>query len=101
MSLRYVGSGPYCYANSLAMVLGAHSADPSAIEVLTGSPYGACLLDGVTPFFDPPGWDPEIGLDAAIDLLGWRCVRVSGGTAAEARFERPFGQTLAVPENRE
>lgn len=84
MWLRYVGSGPYCYANSLAMVMGGHGPDPSAIEVLTGSPFGVCLLDGATPFFDPPGWDPGIGLDAAVDLLGWTCERTGGGTASEA-----------------
>lgn len=81
---RYIGSGPYCYANSLAMILGPASPDPSAIEVLTGSPYGIWLLDRALPFFDPPGWDPGIGLDAAIGLLGWSCELSSGGSAAEA-----------------
>jgi hypothetical protein len=84
MSLRYIGSGPYCYANSLAMIMGSGSPDPSAIEVLTGSPFGVCLLDGAMPFFNPPGWDPPIGLEAAIDLLGWTCEQSSGGSAAEA-----------------
>jgi hypothetical protein len=37
MSVRYVGSGPYCYANCLALMLGRGAPDPSAIEVLTGS----------------------------------------------------------------
>jgi hypothetical protein len=54
VSLRCIGSGPYCYANSLAMILGAASLDPSAIEVLTGSPFGISLLDDGLPFFDPP-----------------------------------------------
>lgn len=84
MSLRHIGSGPYCYANSPAMILGSDSPDPSAIEVLTGSPFGVWLLDGVLPFLDPPGWDPGIGLEAAIDLLGWTCQLSSGGSAAEA-----------------
>lgn len=84
MTLRYVGSGPYCYANSLAMVLGPGAPDPSLIEVLTGSPFGLQLHEGRTPFFDPLGWDPGIGLDAAIDLLGWTCERAGGGSATEA-----------------
>jgi hypothetical protein len=36
------------------------------------------------PFFSPWGWDPGIGLDAAIELLGWTCVRTSAGSPAEA-----------------
>jgi hypothetical protein len=32
----------------------------------------------------PAGWDPDLGFDTAIDLLGWTCQRVSGGSAADA-----------------
>ncbi|MFC0550991.1 hypothetical protein ACFFHJ_08875 [Planotetraspora thailandica] len=39
---------------------------------------------GVTPFFDPLGWDPHIGIDVALGLLGWTCEKAAGGTAAEA-----------------
>ncbi|SEK69605.1 hypothetical protein SAMN05660976_01018 [Nonomuraea pusilla] len=84
MSVTYVGSGPYCYANSLAMILGGEAPPPAVIEVLTGSPYGMQLIGGRLPLFDPFGWDPEIGLDAAIGLLGWECERADGGTAEEA-----------------
>ncbi|GAA4070996.1 hypothetical protein [Actinomadura miaoliensis] len=85
MPLRYIGSGPYCYANSLAMVLGAEAPEPAVIEMLTGSPFGMQMADGRTPFFDPPGWNPGIGLDAAVELLGWTCERGAAGTAARAR----------------
>ena len=34
MTVRYIGSGPYCYANSLAMVLGPAAPSPAVIEVL-------------------------------------------------------------------
>ncbi|MEU1495784.1 hypothetical protein ABZ456_36800 [Streptomyces sp. NPDC005776] len=81
---HYIGSGPYCYANSLAMVLGASAPSPAVIEVLTGSPFGFELLGGALPLFDPYGWDPDHGLDAAIALLGARCTRTAGGTAEEA-----------------
>ncbi|MYS38731.1 hypothetical protein K388_01168 [Streptomyces sp. KhCrAH-43] len=81
---HYIGSGPYCYANSLAMVLGEVAPPPAVIEVLTGSPFGFELLGGALPLFDPYGWDPDLGLDAALRLLGVRCERTSGGTAEEA-----------------
>lgn len=82
--IDYVGSGPYCYTNSLAMVLGRGAPSPTVIETLTGSPFGMELIAGSRPQFDPYGWDPEIGLDAAIDLLGWRCERSQGGAPEEA-----------------
>ena len=83
VTTRYVGSGPYCYANSLAMVFG-DGVEPGLIEVLTGSPFGFELIAGVVPLFDPLGWDPGIGIDAAIELLGWRCERSDGGDAGAA-----------------
>jgi hypothetical protein len=82
--MRYIGSGPYCYANSLAMVLGPAAPDPAVIEVLTGSPFGVALLGGSMPFFNPLGWDPGVGLDLAIESLGWTCACASGGSDAEA-----------------
>ena len=81
---HYIGSGPYCYANSLAMVLGDGAPAPGIIEVLTGSPFGFELIGGALPLFDPYGWDPDRGLDAAIALLGYRCEKSVGGTPAEA-----------------
>jgi hypothetical protein len=87
------GSSPYCYSNSLAMVLRDQSPPPSAIEVLTGSPFGAQWPEGALPHFDPLGWDPDLGLDRAVELLGWTCRRTSGGDAAEAvgRLRRACG----------
>ncbi|MFI5671687.1 hypothetical protein [Streptomyces sp. NPDC051704] len=82
--LHYLGSGPYCYTNSLAMVLGPDAPPPAVIETLTGSPFGMQCIAGALPLFDPYGWDPEIGLGAAIALLGWRCERSHGGTPGEA-----------------
>ncbi|MET9880955.1 hypothetical protein ABZZ36_41125 [Actinacidiphila glaucinigra] len=94
----YIGSGPYCYANSLAMVLGESSPPPAVIEVLTGSPFGFELLGGTLPLFDPYGWDPDHGLDAAIALLGVRCARTAGGTAEEAeeRLREAFARGPAL-----
>ncbi|NGO07353.1 hypothetical protein G5C60_06735 [Streptomyces sp. HC44] len=83
MPIAFRGSTPYCYANSLAMVLDTEAPPPSAIEVLTGSPFGA-QIEGGLPYFDPLGWNPDLGLDQAIGLLGWTCHRTTGGTADEA-----------------
>jgi hypothetical protein len=83
MRFPYIGSGPYCYSNSLAMVLGEGAPPPSAIEVLTGAPFGFHVGGGLA-WFDPLGWDPNLGLDTAIDLLGWTCDRASGGSATDA-----------------
>ncbi|AKH82689.1 hypothetical protein AA958_11110 [Streptomyces sp. CNQ-509] len=84
----YTGSGPYCYANSLVMSLpdavAGPAPSPALVETLTGSPFGVQLLGGTVPLFDPYGWDPEIGLDDAVALLGFRCDRTSGGSADEA-----------------
>jgi hypothetical protein len=97
---RYIGSGPYCYANCLAMVM-ADGTDPGLLEVLTGAPFGTQLLAGERPLFDPLGWDPEAGIDAALDLLGWSCQRRHGGgaDAALARLRRAVGEgpVLAGP----
>ena len=82
--MEYVGSGPYCYANSLAMIFGRRAPETSAIEVLTGAPFGMLLLNGRTPFFNPGGWNPSIGIDTALDLLGWTCQSASGFEADEA-----------------
>ncbi|SHF93464.1 hypothetical protein [Streptoalloteichus hindustanus] len=82
--IPYVGSGPYCYTSSLSMTLSPDAPPLPVIETVTGSPFGAQLVAGVTPFFDPCGWNPEVGLDAAIELLGWRCARHDGGTPEQA-----------------
>ncbi len=95
MISRYVGSGPYCYANCLAMAL-ADGTDPGLLEVLTGSPFGMQLLAGRRPFFDPMGWDPEIGIDAALELLGWSCQRSDSGDA-DAALKRLQEATRSGP----
>lgn len=53
------------------------------IEVLTGSPFGFHVGGGLA-WFDPLGWDPNRGVDMALDLLGWACESASGGSAAAA-----------------
>src|SRR5690606_33015459 len=97
----YTGSGPYCYTPSLTMVIGPDAPPPAVVETLTGSPFGAQLVAGALPFFDPSGWDPEIGLATAVDLLGWTCERSAGGSARAAldrlRAACAHGPVLAGP----
>jgi hypothetical protein len=93
----FTGSGPYCYANSLVMVLGERV--PAVVEVLTGSPFGFELLGGRLPLFDPYGWDPDQGLDEAIRLLGWSCRRdgADDEETALARLRDADGPVLVGP----
>lgn len=80
----YTGSGPYCYANSFAMMFGADSPSTAVIEVATGSPFGMQLIGGTMPFFDPYGWDPEKGFEDALSAIGWTSTVTQGGDAGEA-----------------
>lgn len=82
--VSYAGSGPYCYANSFAMMFGEAAPSTAIIEFATGSPFGMQMHAGLPPFFDPFGWDPEAGFDDALSALGWTSVVVSGGEAGEA-----------------
>lgn len=82
--LPYTGSGPYCYANSFAMMFGADAPSTAVIEVATASPFGMQLIDGTLPFFDPYGWDPQAGFDDALAVLGWDCVVTKGGDPGAA-----------------
>jgi hypothetical protein len=97
--LDYTGSGPYCYSNSLAMMLGAAAPSTAVIETLTGSPFGVQLVRGTTPYFDPYGWDPEIGLSDAVSALGWTCEHTVGGTPEQAlaRLRAAGGPVLIGP----
>jgi hypothetical protein len=82
--LAYVGSGPYCYANSFAMLLGEQSPSTAVIEVATGGPFGMQLIGGKLVFFDAYGWNPERGFDQALNALGWTSTTSKGGDADEA-----------------
>ncbi|MNL72142.1 hypothetical protein D3C87_1974030 [compost metagenome] len=44
MHFAYTGSGPYCYANSFAMMFGTHAPSTAVIEFATGSPFGMQLI---------------------------------------------------------
>ncbi|WP_414940227.1 hypothetical protein [Amycolatopsis sp. cmx-11-51] len=71
IDLSYRGSGPYCYSHSLAMMLGSEAPGIEVLETVTGSPFGMQVVGGSLPFFDAFGWDPDIGIGDALDVLGW------------------------------
>ncbi len=80
----YVGSGEYCYANSLSMSLLGSRANPDTLpspgflECLTTMPFGNTYLNGAKLFFFD-GLDPHRGLTRAIETLGWTCRLEQGG----------------------
>ncbi|MEV4127359.1 hypothetical protein [Nocardia sp. NPDC049707] len=84
LHVPYRGSGPYCYTNSLAMMMGADAPEPGVIETVTGSPFGMQLVGGALPFFDPYGWTPETGVQDALAVLGWTARTLSGSDADDA-----------------
>ncbi|PZW29380.1 hypothetical protein EI42_02674 [Thermosporothrix hazakensis] len=104
--LPYVGSGDYCYSNSLHMALrgsGAASEEvplPGFLECLTTMPFGHAFLkrgETVQFFFD--GLDPHRGLTRAIETLGWTCQLTQGGDeqAALERLALAKGPILVGP----
>lgn len=80
----YIGSGPYCYANSFAMMFGDCAPSTAVIEFATGSPFGMQLVGGRLPFFDPYGWTPEAGFDKALEAMGWESDVSTGGNESGA-----------------
>jgi hypothetical protein len=91
---HYFGSGPYCYANSLAMMFGDHAPSTTVIEFATSSPFGMQLSGGEIPFFDPCGWTPEEGVNAALRAIGWQSDAFQGGEETEAleRLKEALGR---------
>ena len=81
---RYIGSGPYCYSNSFAMMFGEDAPRPDVIEFATSSAFGMQIVGGDMPYFDPYGWTPEAGFDDALKAMGWTSDVTSGGEAEQA-----------------
>jgi hypothetical protein len=83
--IPYIGSGDYCFSNSLHMSLLASGAPaerlPSIgfLECLTTMPFGYTYLKEAELFFFS-GPNPDLGLTRAIEMLGWTCRLERGGT---------------------
>jgi hypothetical protein len=108
MTSHYVGSGQYCYSNSLAMVLatasGRQPMDAGLIEVCTVMPFGMFFVESIASpiaFTSPLGQMPEAGIDRAAQAFGWSCERSAGGSPEEAldrlRSEMRSGPVIVGP----
>jgi hypothetical protein len=83
--MEYHGSVPYCYANSVAMLLSAHGERvyPGLVEVLTGVGLGAVQApDGRTYLSTTPQQVPA-GVDKALELLGFEAATAAGPEDAD------------------
>ena len=106
--LPYVGSGDYCFSNSLHMSLLGSGAPPESLpstgflECLTTMPFGYTYLKEAELFFFS-GPNPDLGLTRAIETLGWTCQVERGGTEGEAltrlRAAAQHGPVLIGPLN--
>ena len=75
--LSYAGNGPYCYANSAAMLLesAGESVEPRLVEVLSGVGLGAIwVAESQTLFLSGLASAPDVGLSRSFRLLGFRVV---------------------------
>ena len=72
----YTGSGPYCYADSLRMILGDDAPSSAVIEFATGSPFGMEFIGEKLVFFDPYGWSPLDGIEKALEAMGWQSTEI-------------------------
>lgn len=81
--MRYIGDGPYCYANVTSMLLTSIGEDisPSQIEVLSGVGLGANKKTGDMFWFDNLGTAPDIGISKALEILGFDCIERARRTA--------------------
>lgn len=108
MPFQYRGDGHYCYSDVLSMIFGAASPGSSAIEVLSGSPFGVAIYQPPQVevpgtelvYFAPSRWTPEVGIDTVLNLLGWTCEQTTGDPdeAVEVlRHASPEDPVLAGP----
>lgn len=87
--LPYIGSGDYCFSNSLHMSLLGSGAPPESLpstgflECLTTMPFGYTYFKEAELFFFS-GPNPDLGLTRAIEILGWTCQLERGGDEEEA-----------------
>lgn len=76
MIFPYIGSGNYCYANSMAMVLKSYgyNYDPGYLECLTAVANSAFWTDSNNPviFFSSKYNSPDQGISLALKNLGFQ-----------------------------
>ncbi|MCY3764884.1 MAG: hypothetical protein OXH06_05585 [Gemmatimonadetes bacterium] len=87
--MKYIGDGPYCYANAISMLLSSIGEDisPSQIEVLSGVGLSANTRGGDSFWFDNLGTTPDIGISKALRILGFDCIERSRKEAEPVPLE--------------
>lgn len=88
----YLGNSPSCYSNTLAMTLG-YPVSVQTIDAISGSAFGYQRI-GPLPLFDPPGWDPDQGIDQALLIMGVEGQRLTFEDPTEA-----LGTLRSLAEN--
>ena len=88
--LTYLGNGPYCYANSAAMLLenAGEFVEPRLIEVLSGVGLGAFwLAESQTLFLS--GWasPPDVGVSRSFGLLGFEVAEEAEADGSDMPIE--------------
>jgi hypothetical protein len=101
--VEYYGNVPYCYANSVSMVLSGRQMyiSPGLIEVLTGVGLGAVRTDNGLTFFSTTPANVPAGLDAALEILGFSFTSIAGPDDADVpdmlRSELATGPVILGP----
>lgn len=90
--MEYHGSVPYCYANSVAMLLSAQGEHvyPGLVEVLTGVGLGAVQAPDGRTFLSTTPDNVPAGVSRALELLGFAATTTTGPADA------PPGELLAA-----
>ena len=94
--LPYIGSGPYCYANSFAMMFGEHAPSTAVIEFATGSPFGMQMLERARRCSIPMAGIRTLASTARW-RLGWRSDRSCGGSAGGRRNDCTTRWRMVLP----
>lgn len=98
----YVRNGPYCFTNSLVMMLDGGAPPTHVVETFTGAPFGCQLLAGELPLFDPrTGGTRSSAPTRRCCCSGFQARRTThrdGDSALEAlRQESALGPVLVGP----
>lgn len=90
--MEYHGSVPYCYANSVAMLLSVRGEHvyPGLVEVLTGVGLGAVQAPDGRTFLSTTPDNVPVGVSRALELLGFAVTTATGPADA------PPGELLAA-----
>jgi hypothetical protein len=85
----YIGNGPYCYANSTAMMLAflGENITPSLIEVISGVGLGATVEKSGFLYLNNQRLEPDLGIVSSLNILGFTAETFVSKTGDEFPFE--------------